>query len=646
MIKRLFTDLSIKKKLILISLFTTGAVLFLTEVALIVKEIIDFRHSVVNNLTAQAKIVGMNSTAALLFNDQKDAGETLSAFKTTPNIMRAILFTEDGKEFSKYKRYDTKTEFTPLLPQKDEYSFGIDHLSVFHRIILDNKPIGTLFIQSDLEELYRRITWHVGFAVAIMVVSLFCAFLLLSKLQKVITKPILELVQVMGIVSKNKNYSLRTPVHSHDEMGSLANGFNEMLSQIQNRDTKLKQYSEHLKDLVTERTAELQKELTERKRVEEALRVEKNFIDSTINSLSGIFYMFDVNGRFLKWNRNLEVITGYSTEEISRMHPLDFFDEEEKKLVGKAIQEVFVEGEASVEANLISKDGRKIPYFFTGKLFISGYQKYLVGMGIDVSELKQAEEEIRKLNVELEKRVLQRTAQLEAANKELESFSYSVSHDLRAPLRAIDGFSRILFEDYVEKFDDEGKRLVNIIRGNTKKMSNLIDDLLALSRIGRKDIDHTDIDMERLAGLVFDEIKATIPERKLQLNVKPLPSASGDAGTIRQVFVNLLTNAIKFTRLRETPIIEVGGYIEDSENVYYVKDNGVGFDMQYADKLFGTFQRLHSDKEFEGTGIGLALVQRVINRHGGRIWAEGKVNEGATFYFTLPKVGVGFLSKL
>jgi light-regulated signal transduction histidine kinase (bacteriophytochrome) len=166
-------------------------------------------------------------------------------------------------------------------------------------------------------------------------------------------------------------------------------------------------------------------------------------------------------------------------------------------------------------------------------------------------------------------------------------------------------------------------------------MGTLIDDLLSLSRIGRKEIERSKIDMDKLAKTVFDEIKATVPERGIQFDIKPLPPAYGDEGLLHQVFFNLLFNAIKFTRFKENAILQLGGYVEGTENVYYVKDNGVGFDMQYADKLFGAFQRLHGE-QFEGTGIGLATVQRIIHRHGGRIWAEGKVNEGATFYFTLP----------
>ena len=235
-----------------------------------------------------------------------------------------------------------------------------------------------------------------------------------------------------------------------------------------------------------------------------------------------------------------------------------------------------------------------------------------------------------------ETQLLSYTAQLEDTNKELEAFSYSVSHDLRAPLRAIDGFSRVILEDYLDKLDDEGKRVLNIIRGNTQKMGQLIDDLLAFSRLGRQQISPSDIRMADLAKGVFEDIKPPANERNLQFNMKTLPFAQGDRSMIKQVFANLLSNAIKFTRPKEIATIEIGGTNDGVENVYYVKDTGVGFDMQYVNKLFGVFQRLHSAEEFEGTGVGLAIVQRIIHRHGGRVWAEGKVGEGAIFYFSLP----------
>ena len=245
-------------------------------------------------------------------------------------------------------------------------------------------------------------------------------------------------------------------------------------------------------------------------------------------------------------------------------------------------------------------------------------------------------EDLRKFNTELEQRVVERTAQLEASNKELESFSYSVSHDLRSPLRAIDGFARILEEDYGGKLDDEGRRLFRVVRDNSRKMGQLIDDLLEFSRLGRKPLSTTEVDMKRLVEQAFGELR-TPDERPPGLAIEALPPARGDAVLLKQAWANLLGNAIKFSGKREAPVIEVTGHENGAENVYCVKDNGAGFDMRYYDKLFGVFQRLHSSAEFPGTGVGLAIVQRVVSRHGGRVWAEGKVGEGATFYFSLPK---------
>jgi light-regulated signal transduction histidine kinase (bacteriophytochrome) len=227
------------------------------------------------------------------------------------------------------------------------------------------------------------------------------------------------------------------------------------------------------------------------------------------------------------------------------------------------------------------------------------------------------------------------TTKLEVINRELESFSYSVSHDLRAPLRAIAGFSQMILKKEGARFDEETRRRFRVITENVETMGRLIDDLLAFSRLGRQEPTRVDLDMEGLVREVWQELVAIHPDRKISLTISQLPAAPGDRTLIRQVYGNLLGNAVKFTRGRDPAVIEAGSCIMDDERVYYVRDNGIGFDMKYHDKLFGVFQRLHSDTEYEGTGIGLALVQRIINRHGGRVWAESEPDKGATFYFSI-----------
>jgi PAS domain S-box-containing protein len=351
-----------------------------------------------------------------------------------------------------------------------------------------------------------------------------------------------------------------------------------------------------------------------------------------------IILLSEKDGRIIDANERAFQTYGYDhKEEMLQLTLPDLSSAATKALLNGKLKDIEKRNGMIYETQHQKKDGTVFAIEVSCRLIEIEGREHIQSIIRDITERKEAEVKIRQLTEELEQRVLDRTAELEAANKELKAFSDSVSHDLRAPLRAITGFSQILMEDYADKLGGEGRRLLNVICSNTQKMEQLIDDLLAYSRIGRIELRFSRIDMDTSVNSIIDEIKISFPERTVHFDAGPILPAMGDRSMIHQVLMNLLSNAIKFTKSKEKAVIEIGSRGEGDKNIYYIKDNGVGFDMQYVDKLFGIFQRLHSEEQFEGTGVGLAIVQRIIHRHGGKVWAEGKENEGATFFFTLPK---------
>ena len=368
----------------------------------------------------------------------------------------------------------------------------------------------------------------------------------------------------------------------------------------------------------------------------ENIRLEHVFRQTIIESIPGMFYLLDPAGRMLLWNRNFETVSGYSGDEITHMNALDFFDAEHQPLMKERIETVFLRGEAMADAPFVTKSGARIPYYFTGLRMAQEDRPTLIGIGIDISEEKKAQQMMRDINETLEQRVRERTAELEASNQELEAFSYSVSHDLRAPLRALDGFSHLLVEDYAEQLGAEGRSHIKRIRSASQRMGKLIDDLIDLARASRQELNRSSVDLSELANEIRQELQEQTPERKVTWLISDGLTVNADPVQLKLVLENLLRNAWKFSLEQAESRIEFGRLDNAAWPTFYVRDNGAGFEMTYIDKLFKPFQRLHDLKRFEGTGIGLAIVQRILRRHGGRIWAESAPDAGATFYFTIP----------
>jgi PAS domain S-box-containing protein len=373
-------------------------------------------------------------------------------------------------------------------------------------------------------------------------------------------------------------------------------------------------------------------EIAERRRVEESLRTSEARYRLLVEEAPLGIVTFNVEALIEQVNPAACALLGYQADELIGLHPLPLIDSSYHAITEEIIAPLEAGETMRMEQLLIRKDGSRLPVMGSSRQMPDGRYQFIFQ---DISERRKAEEANKELNEQLDQRVRERTAELLTANKELESFSYSVSHDLRAPLRAINGFSNLLISDYADKLPSEALEYLDKVRENANKMASLIDDLLTFSRLGRNPLKKRRVDLRGLVVQVIEDLHTETEGRQIKWTIGELPVCHADPALLKQVYANLIGNALKYTRPRNPAVIEIGSRLLRGQMVFHVHDNGVGFDMRYAENLFGVFQRLHTEEEFEGTGIGLAIVQRIVNRHGGRIWAEAEVGEGATFYFTL-----------
>jgi len=447
------------------------------------------------------------------------------------------------------------------------------------------------------------------------------------------------------VLSEFRNGKIQVSQPTESSEVSMLKEYNETLIRKM-EDRMLK--SEEAEKKVRIYATQLETEIEHRKQVELALKESEILFRSVVENAAEGFSIADEAGKVIIWNNAMEKLTGHSTSKMVGKFVWDVQyllvpekqrTEEEKETIRKSISGFLATGDSPFAGKLMEKlygrpdgtevyiEGRIIP-IKTDKGFI------LVSTANDITERKHNEEEIKQMNEGLEQKVLQRTAQLQATNKELESFSYSVSHDLRAPLRSIDGFSQVLYEDYFQSFDDQGKDYLKRIRSSANTMAQLIEAMLNLARVIRAPMNMGKVDLSALALSIVEEIRRNNPERIVEFDIQSNLIEEADSTLIKAVLQNLFENAWKFTSLQSVAHIEFGSTNIPGGKAYFVRDNGVGFNMEYATKLFAPFQRLHLASEFPGTGIGLATVQRIIHRHNGKIWAESEINKGATFYFT------------
>lgn len=632
---------SIGARMALGGLTTTAVAVIGAMAAFLAYEVISRRDLATESLRSYATGLAYATAPGLIFEDPESARRSLDGLAAVSNIRWGGVYDANGRLFAAYaaSASDAPAQtFAPPQPgQTTEVERIRDTLYATRAIIVAGEPIGTLRLASTVPTATALLGGLLPASGATALVALLGVSFIAQLIARQLTRPVRELTDAAATVTRAGRYDVRVPERGQDEIAGLARSFNAMLEQISARDAMLERARATLDTRVRERTAQLEQEIAERRRAEgqreQALRERQRIMDT----VADIIYALDAQGRLITFNEQMVRITGRPPAELDGIDALALFVPEDRAVIREAIRRVLTDGSATASGRLTHTDGHSTWHAFTGQVLRSpdGEILGLTGVGRDVQEQRHAEAQILRLNAELEQRVQDRTAELEAANRELEAFSYSASHDLRTPLRAIDGFSRALVEDCGAQLDDTARAYLDRVCAATARMAELIDDLLRLSRVTQHDMERREVNLSELAVRIATRLAEANPQRAVQFDTQPGLYVMGDAHLLEAMLENLLGNAWKFTARSPHPAVTFGRTEQAGGPAWFVRDNGVGFDMRQAARLFRPFERLHSTREFSGTGIGLATVQRIVQRHGGRVWAEAREGVGATIYFTL-----------
>jgi len=566
------------------------------------------------------KVIASNSSAALAFDSEKDANEILSALKANPHIVAACLFNKDGKLFVTYPANLSSGKF-PASPGPDGYGFVNGNIEGFTDIVQENKKLGTLFLKSDLEDMYEQLRHYAAIGLLLLMGTLAVAYMLSRLLQKSISEPILALEQTAKAITENRDYSVRATQFGNDEMGSLTKAFNGMLTEIQDQNHEIMSFNQNLERKIKERT--------------HALQEQKDFVETIINSSVDLVAVFDKDLNYLMLNKRADDYYGKKREEIIGKNILEVFP-------GMAGTAMYYDLRKSLEGTYIHDPKYRSPilnlWFENYYIPLKDNDEKIYGVlviGHNISNIMEANEQLENLNSELIK-----------SNRDLEQFAYVASHDLQEPLRKIQTFAQLMegsLNDIAKQRNYQQK-----IAQAAYRMQNLIRDVLSFSRISRTEEAFVTTDLNKILENIKSDFELIIREKHAVINHPLMPSVRGIPLQLFQLFSNLISNSLKYNdknpviniSAEKLPASEIELYPRLNPENSYVKftiaDNGIGFEQEFSERIFNVFQRLHGKQTYSGTGIGLAICKKIVENHDGVIYAQGEPQVGATFTVILP----------